>query len=341
MGGDPETLYARELISTSASGDWIGRPSIIDDGSKWIMTYRAASQHSYDATGRVHIRFSTDQGNTWTAEDTYTDSNPVSGAPFAGDGTNDINCPVVIKAPNGNLLLCATEQEAVYTVSSFSIWRSTDGGASWTDLGVKSTDGGIDDAIIIGTDIYIVTYTEDDTNPPNGSKSVLLKSTDNGGTWTKVCDITTWEADNVNVDESSICNPSGNILIVIMRSRGATERTYLRISTDLGATWGSVINLTDQLGVILRPRLRIFTDEPNRIYLVGCDYDSGTGDIFTIVSYSNNNGTTWNTPSTLEPITQVDAGYADILKRTNDLLYIVSYRGTNDAATIWEYIVHP
>lgn len=309
----------------------------MSDGTKWIMTYRAAPGHSYSADGRVHIRFSTDEGATWTAEDTYTDGNAVNGAPFGGDGTNDLNCPLVIKAPNGDLLLCATEQEAVYSVSSFSIWKSTDGGASWTDLGVKSSDGGIMDAVIIGTDIYAAAYTTDDTNPPSGAKAVLLKSTNNGIAWTKVCDVTTWTGQAVNVDECGICNPTGNTLVVMMRSRGALAYTWERISTDLGANWGSMIDLTSQLGIIQRPRLRIFADEPNRIYMIGRLYVDP--DSWTVVSYSDNGGTTWSTPFKLDDAAAVDCGYADLIRRTNGLLYALDYRGTNDAATIYEYVL--
>lgn len=338
MGDDPETYFSKDseaqIISSSSSGDWIGRPTILDDGAKWIIVYRAGDQHAYDSGGQVHIRFSTDEGDTWTDEDTFTDSNPVSGAPFISGDSRDSNMPCVIVAPNGDLLLWVGRQPSTYPNTDYvAQWRSTDAGASWSSEDL-SIDAHFTDGVVIGSDIYIAAYA---TDPDNDTKAVLYKSADNGTSYSLVGDITSWTADSVNVDECSVCNPSGNKLVVIMRSRGAVQRTYLRISNDLGATWGNVISLTNQLGVIQRPRLRIFSDEPTRIYLIGRDYTSTTE--YTIVSYSDDGGYTWMPAFALEDSSQTDCGYADVLKNSSGKLYCTSYRGTYSASTIYEYIV--
>jgi len=71
------------LWTGTGSTDWLGRPVLLDDGSKWIVIYRQGAQHAYDAASVFHIRFSTDQGATWTAEDTYIGGGAVAGAPAA------------------------------------------------------------------------------------------------------------------------------------------------------------------------------------------------------------------------------------------------------------------
>lgn len=334
-------ISERQIVTTSSSGDWIGRPSLLKDGSTWLMVYRAANVHAYDGNSRVHIRFSTDEGATWTNENTYTNGNPVSGAPFKGDGTNEANIPSLAKAPNGNLLLLFSEREQTYTHTSTSQFRSTDGGLTWTDEGVICNSAAINcEAISVGADMYAVGYTDDPTRNGGGVKDQLWKSTNNGMSWSLVSDVTQWAADvakHVNVDECSVCNPSGSTLVVMMRSRGAVMETYVRISPDFGATWGAIVNITSQVRVIHRPRLGVFPGEPGRIYMSG--RDNIVDAEHTIVTYSDDGGCTWVAPLVLEDSALIDCGYSHFLKRADGTLYIVSYRGDYGAATLYEYIV--
>lgn len=331
-------ISERQIVATSSSGDWIGRPSLLKDGSTWIMVYRAAASHSYDINCRVHIRFSTDEGATWSAEDKFSDGLSVIGAPFAGDNNNDCDIPSLVKAPNGNLLLLTGEREQVYTHTSSSQWCSNDGGKTWIDEGIVCNTTAINcEVISIGANMYAVGYAEDPTRPGGGVKDQLWKSTDFGMSWSLICDITQWIPDSANVDECSICNPSGNTLVVMMRSRGAVQKTYARISPDMGVTWGNVLDLTAQLRVVQRPRLQVFSSEPGRIYASGRDMIADAE--HTIVTYSDDGGYTWVAPLMLEDVAQIDCGYSHFLKRADGNLYVVSYRGTYGVATLYEYVV--
>jgi hypothetical protein len=297
------------------------------------MAYRAAAQHVYGAEGQVHLRFSVDEGVTWTAEDTFTDANPVTGAPMEGDGTNDCNTPLLIEAPNGDLLLLASEQEAVYSISNTSQWRSTDDGATWVHENVVANENISMDAVVIGTEIYAVGYTADGVN----AKATLWKSTNNGVAWAKVSDVTTYAGDAISVDEGSLVHTGGNNLMVAMRDRGSAL-SFIRKSTDLGANWGTVMNPAPLVGIIQRPRLKVFADEPSRVYLFGRKVENTTEE-WTIASISTDGGFYWSAPFKLEAAAQVDCGYCDVVKRTDGNLYVASYIGTYTAATIYEYIL--
>lgn len=296
------------------------------------MVYRAGSRHSYHVNARVHIRFSTDEGVNWTAENKFTNGNDVIGAPFAGD-TNDLDMPLIVKAPNGNLLVIAGEKLEDPTVHNSSQWRSTDGGETWTDEGIVMSETKAMDTIVIGGTIYAAAFSTDGAN----EKSTLWKSADNGTTWIKVSDITTFAVDGISVNECSLCNPSGNILLVVMRHAQSTS-TFMRSSTDLGVTWGAVQVIYNQVGIIQRPRLRMFAGS-SHIYLIGRNSDSGPTNPLSTICYSDNAGANWKSKINLEDTFQNDCGYADGLKRANGNIYVASYRGTHDAATIYEYIV--
>lgn len=330
-------ISERQLIATSSTGDWIGRPSIINDGSKWIMFYRAGALHGYDDNSRYHVRFSTDEGVTWSDENDFTDGNPVTGTPFSAGEGRAPGTLCLLKAHNGDLIVLMSEREEVFTSPSVRQWRSTNAGATWSDEGVVADEILSMDAILVGTDMYATGYTEDDTRPGGGAKVTLWKSTNNGTNWTKVRDVTTWAEADVNADESSLCNPDGSVLIVAMRSRGAVQETYIRRSFDLGATWEDVIDIKPHVGIIQRPRLRIFADEPSRIYMIGRKIIGV--DEWTIMSCSDNSGLTWTKPFELEDSAQVDCGYADFLKRDDGNIYAVTYDGNYSAATIYEYIL--
>lgn len=314
-------MSSRNLFSSSAYGDWIGRPSLCNDGSKWICVYRVANQHNDGVEARICIRFSEDEGATWTSENVFTDDNPVTGAPFYNVAQSDASLPCVLKAPNGDLLLTAS----IGGIGA-SLWRSTDGGASWSDEGaISPAYDELNEMIVVGSDIYAVCYA-------GGYNCDLIKSTDSGATWALVSHVTE-DADGFDVNEYSVCNPSGNNLLVAMRrySRGYFLQ---RKSTDLGATWGD-FSIPSNVGTIHRPRLMV---DGSRIWLLGRNFYID-GKEKTLICYTDDVGDTWGGALELEGDYQVDCGYAAILKKTDGNVYVLSYLGTFSAATIYEYIV--
>lgn len=338
MAGEPNTLSVqsnKELIGTS-TGAWIGRTSLIDNNGVWIQTYRSAGVHGYDAASQIHIRFSVDEGVTWTAEDKFTDGSAVTGFPLVehDTGNSGVESAPLHIAPNGDLLCIVPEVlPSGNGIGGSWQYRSTDDGASWTDEGQINADATLSlgqEFINIGTDIYAGAWIKD-TNPIV-HKSSLYKSTTNGTTWTLVSDITSFSD---NTGECTIVNTTGNTLLAILRDENLSK-TYTRISTDLGLTWGA-LKVMPYVGALHRPRIKVFADEPSRLYLIGRKYYTTYEK--TIITYSDNGGEDWVTLLELESDNPTDCAYCDMLKRADGSVYLLSYKGTTTDANIYEYVL--
>jgi hypothetical protein len=331
------------LWTGSGSTDWLGRPQIIDDGSKWVAIYRQADIHSYDVTSVFHIRFSTNEGSSWYAADTWTDgSTAITGAPFsennAGAGVTDA---IIIQAPNDDLLIHISETHAS-TANRYGTYqyRSDDSGLTWSNEGKILNDNTIisggGQAAVIGTDIYVAAFIDPGADKAAPFNSALYKSVDNGTNWSKVSDIT---STSENTNEVGLVYLGGNNLLAILRDTSVLT-TYLRLSDDLGSTWDTLDDEIAQLGLFLRPQFAVFSDEPDRIYLHGRQIviDLSGRWQFTAVYYSDDDGVTWEGPSSMDLVLHEDAGYCSMLKKTNGDYYLLTYEGTQDTSDIVEYI---
>src|SRR5688572_17234580 len=82
--------YARHLpgvertviIATAPDNTWVGRGRLAIRRKEWLFAYVAGNHHGgVDTTKRIHLRFSTDEGRTWTAADTLPSGGKVRGFP--------------------------------------------------------------------------------------------------------------------------------------------------------------------------------------------------------------------------------------------------------------------
>lgn len=311
-------------FSTAATDDWIGRAMLLDDGSKWMMIYRVGDVHSSAGyTGELYIRFSDDEGATWTDANEDLDGNPVNGFPMGGhtvgDTTYEASGGQIAIAPNDTLVLLAREE-----VNASYVWTSVDGGSTWVDggaIGGADSDGlrAGGQTVTIGSDMYASLWHT------TGPKSVLYTSADNGATWTHVSDI------ELLSSECSLLHLGGNDLLTVIRMDG-NATTYLRRSDDLGATWAAAVDITAQVGVVQRPRTYSIG---GRIYLIGRQYAAAGSR--TVVYWSDDDGVTWQGGFYPDALAYDDTGYCDILQRTSGVFYMMSYAGHNARAGLTEF----
>lgn len=322
------TRISQTLRYSGAVPDWFGRSSLVANGSTWVHVYRTGLTHGYDLTSRLHIRFSTDEGATWTAEDTFTDAGAVTGFPIAPHLTNGVAEGQMVVAPNGDLLIVALEIDAGGLNGSY-VFRSTDAGKTWTDQGEINADNDLGAAMefsVIGSEIYMAGWKQVTTH-----KSVLYKSADNGATWALVADVTSFAQDT---DEWSFVRTSGNNMVGLLRDH-PLAKTYKAVSGDLGLNW-TVTDVTDIFGVITRPRLKIFPSQPNRIYLLSTDVIEGVSG-FTCTRYSDDGGATWTPRFGLDVVLHTDWGYGDVLRLADGSFYAFADFGTTSVCSIYEY----
>lgn len=347
-----------DLVKTTpvatAAGSWHGRVSLeVLDSGVWVMTYKTGSAHG-ENDGALHIRFSTDQGATWTAEDTFTDASAVTGFPMnpstvtAGEDAGE---PWLYLAPNGDLILHMWRADYGVTANGTYQSTSTDDGATWSASAAVDFSGIADDAKVFATDdhfVYdgVIYAAARQYQAASGAtiKSIFIKSIDNGANWVYVSDMSTFTN---NTNEVGIEYLGGTNIIAIFRSTG-NDKTYKATSADMGATWSSLTEIqTNHVGILGRPR--IFTDKHLKgeanwwtdTTLIMCGY------IVTVsgqsayrrnaVWRSLDSGATWSEPYYLD-IIYGDGGYGDMVYDGVGSLYCyITYAGTMEAASVVQY----
>ena len=316
------TLSERTLYTGTGETDWIGRPVLLDNGGTWIMMYRQGNNHSYDANCLFHLRFSQDYGGTWSEADKFTDGTSCVNAPFAS--TDEQTDGILILAPNGDILSQIYEHGA-----GTRQWRSTDDGKTWADEGIILTDAtlvGGQDYAVIGTEIYITTFTDPASDGEFPFTASLYKSANNGTSWAKVSDIAS------GLDECGIVSTGGNNLLVVARDNNQAK-TFQYTSTDLGANWSAQVDITSLVGVVQRPRLR---SVDGGYILYGRHYQ-GISTMRDVIYFTSNAGTLWKYRHYLSGDIFTDCGYCDVLHVGGYEYYMVSYAGTKTAADLIDF----
>lgn len=133
-----------------------------------------------------------------------------------GNGINEPSCSSVLAAASGTLLAGTTR----------GIYRSTNNGDLWTKTAGKEqlgADTTVSAFALLGTTLYAAT----NSNQIYPSKSFLLKSTDDGVTWTK---------GSASLDTVSIYR------IKVLQNGTVVARTSsgVRMTTDGGNSWSTI-----------------------------------------------------------------------------------------------------
>lgn len=359
---DPTVTVTSTVTLDAGSGadNWVARASIKrrPSDNALVMAYYKGEVHFTNA-GALHIRFSDDDGATWTAEDTTLGGAAVTGFPMnpTVSAGQDAGEPWLYVAPNGDLLLHMWRID--YSVSMGGTWqsRSTDGGETWsTPAQVAFGVSGVSDDIIFATDddfvwdrvIYASARIYSGGADGTPSSMILIKSTNNGSTWSKVSTImSASEGSGGHGGQEIGLEYVGNDTIIAMIRDNDQTNSYRRFSTDMGATWGSLSDVTSTVGNA--GRQRIYT----RSHLMGlsgwwkdpmlfmCGFvhqvSGSSQSRRNAVWISPDRGTTWDGPHYVDT-TAEDGGYGDLFwDGTNDRLVLVSYRGTLDAASLKQY----
>lgn len=347
------TVDTTTTLGSGGGADWWGRASVKrrpSDNALVLAYYRATGHANND--GNVHIKMSDDDGATWTAEDTDLDAITIPDIhPSYATASQDPGEPWLYVCPNGDLLIHTWVVDYSSDDDGTCQFRSTDGGTTWTEEGPVTYSGGsftvhtfqTDDDFVYDGTIYAGVRTYASLAYADCYLS-LVKSSDNGETWEYVSDVVA-PSDTACIEWGM--EYVGNSTIVSMIRDIAHTASYKRISTDMGATWGTLTDVTSTVGIAARQR--IYT----RAHLQGLDgwwkdpvlYMVGfvqqtpgdSQDRRNAVWISPDRGTTWDGPHYVDT-TAEDGGYGDLFwDFTNSRLGMVSYRGTLTAASLKQY----
>ena len=317
--------------------DWAARGSLTKTKTgRWIATYTQATQHGRTVPRLVVVHTSDDEGRTWSKPNCLPDGKPVKGAPLRGENERVEPCDGgVLTCPNGDLLYISMSCEHIKgKTENYQTrqWRSTDNGASWK---YEGRSPGIPASVtfalgktVEGHSIYITAL-----NRPSPPWAVLYRSDDNAHTWKRISE---YAAKKARINETGVVCVDKDTIMVVGRSFDE-DVTKMRISRDRGKTWGPMTDITKYVHVVQQPKLTKFPEEPGRIYLSGRDRILEHKQR-NCLWYTDDVGKTWK----MKPVDDVylnDSGYGEILKRKNGDLYYLGYRGTDDAADMWEFVL--
>jgi hypothetical protein len=212
-------------VVTAANGDW-------------VLAYRKGIGHVNSPL--VILRRSQDQGKTWSPEVPYFDTSKPD--------------PTLAITPEGDLLIEFVKQDPGGNFGA-AYSRSTDNGVSWApfkffDQPVSNTSAFPGAFINVGTTIYAASYGPSTVG--SGYSPSLWFSTDDGLTWTKLSDLRKQGEPGFN--ETAITQTGPAQLLAISRTDDSLD-TYARRSDDMGTTWGPLISLVSQVGVLHMPQL--------------------------------------------------------------------------------------
>ena len=353
------TVDATSTLITGGSPDWTGRASIVRRSSDGVlvMAYQRASAHDVN-DGALHLQFSDDEGATWSGQDTKIGGGAVSGFPMTPSSAaagQDAGEPWLIEAPSGDLLCFLWRVDYNVDNDGTQMSRSSDGGLTWSTPAAVTVTGASNQNVTYLTDDGFVSEgviyagcREYTTGTYTACHSYLVSSSDDGATWAKVSTImSSTEGAGGNGAIEVGLTYTGNRRIVAMLRDTAHTNGYLRISADMGATWGTLTDISASAGLVGRPRLyqrawlrgqANWWKDPVIIGVGFVQQTSGSSqDRRNCVWVSRDAGATWSAPKYVDTTVE-DAGYGDLFyDAAGDQYVVVNYQGTLAAAALKQY----
>jgi len=348
------SISNQSIINPVGDYDYARKPKLCNISDVWIMTYQIDQMHGVQSGSKTHIRFSDDYGASWTADDVYLNGTAVPGFPIGrGDADFDTGndfVPVAtdyLYCPNGDYLI-----QIVWKNLSDSFQLSTtqrrcndDLGFNWVKEGELSLSGSPYSLTYLatthgflryGNTIYMAPWYRPNGVSDSTANGTLFKSTDNGTTWEYITNIKNTDTSEIALGYTDFLH---NVTFTsVLQGYGYTD-TYQCFSFDLGEDWTSAELISDEYGLLIgNPTIYNYSDEPNRLYLFSRLGPAGSEK--TTVLYTDNKGANWLGQFEPDSTTYYDSGYADMLKRSDDIFYMLSY-GSSDggnSADIMEFI---
>lgn len=247
-----------------------------DNGNVFVFYYRNTTGKS-----QIFMLKSTNDGQSFGNE--IQVSNAISGA----------QVPQIAIAGD-TLVLAYEDRDSNYDYQIY-VMTSTDAGENWSaPVNVSNTAGGARWCNIALQNDKIFTLWNDQTGPDYDDLDVFFsKSTDFGQNWSSPQNLSNNQAYNARLQTKVI----DNTVYTLSSSKidGLQTDIILFRSDDLGDTWQTPYNLSDNNGASERPFLWVTGENPNqyRIYAVWSD-GSLSGNDKAYLKYSIDDGQNWS-----------------------------------------------
>ncbi len=291
---DNGATWGPDVKASSSGTNLFASPQIAVSGSNVYITW------DDDGISDIFLRRSTDNGATWKAIVRISNTAGLSAAPqIAVSGSN------VYVTWSDN---CARAPPFVCRDANFDILlrRSTDNGVTWKAVVNLSNNpvGSVSPQIeTSGSNVYV---TWQDYTYNRNAEIVLKRSTDNGATWKVLKDLSSSQGDSF----SPQIETSGSNVYVTWYDEITTDGKYevlFRRSTDNGATWKAVVNLSNNAGISEHPRIAV---SGSNVFVVW--QDNACPPIKCIVQHDIFMRRSTNNGATMQPLVQIssNAGFS-------------------------------
>jgi hypothetical protein len=280
----------------------------------------------YDGTPgnfEIFFRRSTDNGATWQPAINLS-TNP-------GHSYNP-----QIAVSGSNVYIIWTQYSSDGSLADVFFRGSTNNGGVWGPK-VKISSSGTNFSFFTpriaasGSNVYI-TWQDD------GAVDVFSRrSTDGGASWKSIQNLSN------NADDSfdpQVATSGSNVYVVWYDKTAGNYEILLKRSTDSGATWKAVKNLSNNAGSSFSPQVAV---SGSNVYLVWVDQTPGNSDVF--FRRSADNGATWqpavnlssNPKSSTGPQIAISGSsvYVVWTQRISADEFAVFFRRSTDNGGIW------
>ena len=174
----------------------------------------------FDGTG-IGLTKSTDGADTWSAPVVLGEANVIP--------------DIEVKPGDSNYVLVATNK---------GLFRSTDGGASYSEVAINTGVAGVKPYVWSvtygGGSNFVLSLEADPANANGATNGQVWRSTDNGATWTKATGIANTNGITRVTVAAAPSNRNTMYAIAANAAGGSTDFANLFKSTDNGATWAGV-----------------------------------------------------------------------------------------------------
>jgi len=226
----------------------IGAITVDHKGNVWVGTGEGVHSDSYYGQG---IFMSSDHGSTWT-QITGGAGSPFTHTSFRRIAVDGNNPPHIFAAATFADSLNRADASWLQTdLNNNGLWRSTDGGATWIQVGNTTTASGratFNDCVLVGTTAPCP--ATDVVVDPNNSNRVyaainfvnVFTSTDSGSTWAEanLPGITTGTVGQINRADLAVTSAGAGNPATVYASVGEPGGSFFLgffLSTDSGVSW--------------------------------------------------------------------------------------------------------
>lgn len=170
------------------------------------------------------------------------DSQPIDVFARGDHGINNYRIPSLIVAPGGTLLaFCEAREGGDASPTDLVLRRSADPGRSWQPmqrvLRCRDREAYMNPCPVVDGDTVLLFCVDAHRSGPGHHRQLVLRSADDGATWSEPVDVTRSLGDDTFVPGPGVSIRLRSGRLIVPGYRGALDKAGVAFSDDRGDTW--------------------------------------------------------------------------------------------------------